>query len=440
MGQEVAEKAASAAAFVHSIGVAAHWGYSDTPYGFAYDMVKARLRESGIRHVRDGFFRPIEVQRIEELGRLGISHCVIAEPEVGTPTEIQQKVKTINARVPGAIDVLEGPNEPDLFWAKNKKVYGGKSGANGPNEAIEAAVLFFRETVAAFRADPATRSIKIMGIALGKTYEPGKNPLPPGSLTEIVDWGNVHPYFGGNPFSNPFRYGTLEKFYWHGTHPGTNIDEFPYAFRTYHPPYAPKPMAASEAGCATDTNGTSETAHGKYIPRMFLEYFRKGFARTYSYEFLDEFTNPHDREARFGLLRRDLTPKPAFTALKNLITLLEDTQKGSSLPLGALKYSLKVEPVGEWNKLQYVHHLLLQKSNGKFYLIVWHEVSCEDGSTKPRRQFTVPPLPATLKVRGSVRLHQWSEDGTVSEQRLTASEGAYSFPVTDHVTVLEITP
>jgi hypothetical protein len=438
------EKAAPAAAFADSVGVCTHWGYGDTPYGAAYEGVKKKLLESDIRHFRDGIMRPVEVQRIEELGRLGVHACIVAEPEVGTPQQIQAIVKSINARVPGAIDAVEGPNEPDLFWASNKKAYGGKSGANGEGEAVQAAVLFQKDLYTALKADPATRGVTSIGIALGKTYEPGKNPISAGSLADFADWGNAHPYFGGNPFSFPFPYGGVEKFYWQGTHPGTNIDEFPYVFQTYQPPYAPKPMAFTEAGCATDTNGTSEAAHGKYIPRMFLEYFRKGVKRTYSYEFVDEFPDGNNREARFGLLRRDLTEKPAYTALKNLLAVLKDDGAKPFTP-GALDFALKVTPAGGYDRLQYVHHQLFQKAHGAFYLAVWHEVTAEDGSTKPRRQIAVPPLPATLTVASKVypqaRVYSWDDAGAMTEtaEKLDAGN-ALRFDVTDRVTVIKLAP
>ncbi len=437
------EKARSAAEFVDSIGFATHFGYGDTPYGFAYDGLKKRILELGVHHLRDGAVRPVEVERIEELGRLGVRFCVVAEPELGLPAEIQKKIKAINARIPGAIDVIEGPNEPDLFWVGNKKSYGGKSGANGRQEAVDAAVLFQKDLYSAFKLDPATAKIKVLGIALGGTYEPGKNPLPKGGLTNFVDWGNFHPYFGGNPFSVPYPYGGLQKFYWHGTHPGTNIGEFDYATTTYSPPYAPKPMASSEAGCATDTNGTSEKAHGKYIPRMFLEYFRKGFARTYSYEFVDEFTDPNNREARFGILRRDLTPKPAYTSLKNLIGLLKDSTPAKRQIPGSLDFTLTVTGPEGWNKTELVHHLLLQKTNGEFDLIVWHEVSCEDGSTKPRRQFTPPPMPCTLKLDHSkfaVSLLQWGDRGEVQPGEMQRKPGIIGFNATDNLTVIRLIP
>lgn len=438
--------AAPASAFGESVGVCTHFGYGDTPYGFAYAGVKKALLESGIRHVRDGRVRPVEKERVDELGRLGIHFCLVAEPEMGTPTEIQTQVKAVNARIPGAIDAIEGPNEPDLFWVKNQKAYKGKSGANGDKEATEAASLFLQDVYRAFKADEATRNVTVIGIALGKTYEPGKNPFAPGSLAAFVDWGNCHPYFGGNPFSYPFRYGTIEKYFWQGTNPGTNINDFPYIFQTYAPSYQSKPLAATEAGCATDTDGTSESAHGKYIPRMFLEYFRKGLPRTYSYEFVDEFTDPNDREARFGLLRRDLTPKPAYTALKNLLALLADPVQPGAKPQkpGSLDFTLSVSPSGEWNRTQDVHSQLFQKRNGDFYFCVWHEVANEDNSTKPRRQIAVPPLPAELIVKtpiqGQVSLYEWDEQGNRSEKRVTLTGGHLSLLVPDRVMVIRISP
>ena len=437
------ETAAPAAVFLDSIGFATHFGYGDTPYGTAYDGVKKRLLELGVKHLRDGFGRSIETVRIEDLGKSGIRFCLVAEPEEGTPAEVQKKIKAMNAKTPGVVDVIEAPNEPDLFWVGNKKSYGGKQGANGKQDAVDAATLYLKDLYNVFKSDPTTAKIMVMGVALGGTYEPDKNPLTKGSLSRYVDWGNFHPYFGGNPFSVPYRYGGLEKFYWQGTHPGTNIGEFPYALTTYAPPYAPKPMASSEAGCATDTNGTSETAHGKYLPRMFLEYFKVGIVRTYSYEFVDEFADPNNREARFGVLHRDLTPKPAYTALKNLFALLADAKPGTKSKPGSLDFTLKVSTVGEWTKTELVHHLLLQKSDGEFDLIVWHEVSSEDGSTKPRRQFVPPPMPCSLKLDHSpftVSLLKWNDDGSTGVGKAEVKPGEINFQATDNLTVLRFTP
>jgi hypothetical protein len=50
--------------------------------------------------------------------------------------------------------------------------------------------------------------------------------------------------------------------------------------------------------------GTPVSSHNKYIPRLFLEYFRLGIQRTLLYEFIDEFVDVANtnREANFGLM------------------------------------------------------------------------------------------------------------------------------------------
>ena len=99
-----------------------------------------------------------------------------------------------------------------------------------------------------------------------------------------------------------------------------------------------------------------------YIPRMYLEYFRRGVVKTFSYELLDEAPGAADRENTFGLLRNDLSPKPAFTALRNTIEILNDP--GPAFTPETLDYSVE----GKQDDLRQV---LLQKRDGSFYLALW---------------------------------------------------------------------
>ncbi len=432
-----AEKAKTAESFVESIGVCTHWTYSDTPYGFAYEKVRAKLVELGIRHVRDGL-NP----RIPELAKQGIRTMIVAEPEFGTPEQIRDKVKAINAQL-FAIDAVEGPNEPDLFWMSNKKSYKGQGYEGGEASIINAVIAYQKDLYSAFKSDPATARITLVGSALGKTYEPGKNPFPKGALAKFVDWGNFHPYPGGNPFSIPFGYGTIEKYYWDGTQPSGNLDEFPYAFQTYQPTFAPKPMASSETGYSTDLNGTSEAAHAKYIPRLFAEYFRLGIQRTYSYELVDEFEDKlgTNREAHFGLLRRDVTPKPAYTALKNLIALLNDKGATPQFRPSSLDYKLDVRPAPGYDRTQFVHHLLLQKSDGDFYLVVWHEIANEDKSVQPRRQITPPDMPATLTLTTPIRSAVFYQpNDSAKPLRTVVNPQKLELKIPDRLLILKLTP
>ncbi len=428
------ETARTTESFVDSIGVCTHWGYGDTPYGYAYEKVKQALVASGIRHIRDGFH-----DHIEELALLGIKTTIVAEPDASSPAQLRDKIKVVNQKL-RAVDAVEGPNEPDLFWVKNKKTYQGKGFPEG--------VLFFQKDLySTLKSDPATKNLTVIGPALGKTYDPGggsPNPFTSGLLTDSVDWGNFHPYPGGNPFSVPFPYGSLAKYYWSGTFPSANLDEFPYALNTYSPAFTPKPMCATETGYSTFSDGQSESVHAKYMPRLFAEYFRLGMRRAYSYEFIDEFVDPAgtNREAHFGLLRRDLTPKPAYNAIRNLIQLLGEPRIQPGFQPGKLDFHLDIKPSGDYTKTQYVHLLLLQKSDGDFYLLLWHEISNEDASVHPHRQITPPDMPVTLTVNTPLKKAELyvPNTSTQSIQSWTGHSTTISLNVPDHLVILRLSP
>lgn len=384
------EQAASADQFVESIGVCTHWNYTPTPYRQAYTQVRQLLVDSGIRHVRDGL-----TPRVQELGQLGITTDVLVGPAMGTVTEIKEQIKAINQSGP-YIDAVEGPNEADLFWPKTGTTYQGLGFPAGT-------LLFQKDLYNAFKSDLATAGIAVLAPTLGRAYNnPATRPYPDGSLTSITDYGNFHPYpYGGNPFNYPFAYDTLAKYYWQSNFPSVNIDEYPYAMMISTPAAGPRQMVATETGYSTYSAGASETAQAKYIPRLFCEYFRKGIARTYAYEFVDEL--PTDMlSMNFGLVRNNLTPKPAYTALKNLIQILQEPGVSASFRPGSLDYSLQVFPNGSYTRTQYVHHLLLQKSTGDFYLLLWHEIANEDISVTPHRQITPPDMPVTLTLKKPV--------------------------------------
>ena len=180
------------------------------------------------------------------------------------------------------------------------------------------------------------------------------------------------------------------------------MDEFPFAFDIYAPPFAPKPMA-TETGYSTFFDGPSEAAHAKYLPRLFCEYFRKGVQRTFSYEFVDEWNKPDDREANFGLVRHDLSPKPAYHALCRLFALTAEPNARAGFQATPLPGDLQVKPAKGFDRVQYVHHLALQRSDGVYLLLVWHDIALDDTSKKPwHRVPLAPPMPATLKLTNPV--------------------------------------
>lgn len=370
----IGESAKSANAFVDSIGVNTHIRYYDTAYG-NYALVKQSLLDLGIHHIRDGGSDPTWAQRINELGSLGIKSTLVIDPNIGIGPNASYDIKSpgytvtnfIKNVVPTGVEAVEILNEFDLFY--NLFGYTVSSQPVTGNGWISYLRDFTRDVYTALKADPTTATIPIIGPSF--VYATSSSAI--GDLSQWVDYGSFHPY--NNP-KNPGD-GSLAK---------------DYALRSQ--PFGNKPLIATEVGYSTGSalsdRPVSEAVQGKYIPRLFLESFNQGVPRTFSYELIDQKADPNNSEANYGLIRSDGTPKPAYTTLKNLISLLNDPQPTatvtaaatpsatplatSAVPLGALNYSIAGTTTN-------VHHTLLEKSNGDFYLVLWLEVPSTEQAT-----------------------------------------------------------
>ncbi len=444
-------------AFVDSICVGTHWSYYDTPYGQNYNGVKQKLVALGVRHIRDGGATKDVIDKLKELGRLGIKTTYVMYPILGvtanssywaTPPAYNITDFVKNKVGTNAIDAVEIANEIDFNY-KRLSWYKGDTtklsdNPKSPLYWVPYIESLTKDTYKALKSDRATAQIKVIGPSLGRSYDYGtKSPL--GDLSKYVDWGNFHSYpNGGNPFNNPFKYNTIEKYYWHGNFPSVNINRHPYAFDVYAPPFKGKPMVATETGYFTTKGerGISEKVHGKYMPRLFLEYFRQGIPRTCSYEFVDEWNQPDNSEANYGLLRHNLSPKPAYTALKNLISLLNDPQ-GSKIIPRALNYNLSIAPPPGYNRKEYVHDLLLQKRDGNFYLVIWHEISNGDVSTTPVREINPPPMPTQINLSTPIRsatIYTFDDAGNLSNKAASIKSNKINLNVTDKATIIKLVP
>lgn len=447
------EQARRAQDFVDSVGVATHWGYGDTPYGGRYDEVKALLIASGIRHVRDGLH-----PRLQDLAASGIRATVVMEPATGkTMADLVAELRAFNAQgTAPAIEAVEGPNEPELFWPTyHADGYRGQGFPQGP-------IWFQQDLYATIKADSALSGLTVLGIALGTTLTPANpdNPLGnAGELAPFVDWGNFHPYPSGNAFNVPEAYDTIARYYWDSTHPSLPVEGFRDTVKPwleyYVRPYQPKPMAATETGYATVAGGLSERVVAKYLPRLYLELFRKGLQRTFVYEFVDEWALPDNREANFGMLRHDLTPKPSYLAVKNLLAALADNDTPFSPQ--TLDFDLVVQPVTVsassvrpgaddtpvvYDRTEYVRHLTLAKSDGRFALVLWHDIANADHSQNPPVELTPPDMPATLTLHqpfAEARLLRFEPDGSVTVTQ-AASPSVLSLFVPDRPLIVELIP
>lgn len=345
--------ARSARAFGDSVGVNTHIGWSDTPAYANYDAVQARLQELGVRYVRDGLCPTcVEwISRLKRLGQAGIRANIISTDLSAGSARMQQNLQVIRDQLPNAVVSVEAPNEPDQ---------------QGDSQWVTKTRALQRELWMSVKGDAALAHIDVVGPAL--VYPASWAEL--GDLSPYLDRGNMHPYPGG------------------GT-PLHNLDELIPLSRTVS---GSKQIVATEAGYHSDLAttsghyGTSELAIGTYTPRLALEGFRRGLERTYIYQLADPWTNVTGFENRFGLLRADLSPKPAFLALRNLLRTVD----GNSAPVaspGGLQVAVAGAPAD-------LRQLLLRSADGSYALVLWREVSVWDRVAR----LDLNPTPAGFEV------------------------------------------
>lgn len=359
-----AVRAYEATAFLDSVGVNVHFSYVDTAYGRQPEVL-ARLRELGVHHIRDGAplgSAPLE-HGLRAAARVGIRSTLIAgRLDDRARSGVASAVASVGQR---DIAALEAPNEPDIqgdpAWERKLRSF-------LPELRSEARLRFDRPPP-----------------ILGPSIVDDANLSRVTGLGDAVDEVNLHPYSGGRP-------------------PEATIAER-IAKVTGLPGAAGKPLVASEAGFHNATGATtgqppvSEQAAAVYLPRLVLEYFRVGIRRTFIYELLDQLSDPEheDPEQNFGLLRADLSRKPGFIALRDLLSAV---RRSPGEPVGA-RPSVQVDS-GDVP----VRQLLLARDDGSAVLALWRPERVWDVAARREIQ--------TVPRRAVVRFAAAAHDVTVS--------------------------
>jgi hypothetical protein len=392
----IPEKARSADAFVDSLGVNVHLGYSDTVYYRFEELIKPKLLELGIRHVRDG----LRLDRKDVIARL----TILAENGIRSDLLVNPKEAVAIAKaLKKSVLTVEGRNEPDHG-------NGWEAAARDENKALYAAI----------KADPETANIPVVVSGMANTRDSAAKLAASGLTSESLDFGNMHSYPGGlNPVSGGW---------------GIPLTK---AIEQERKVCGDKPIICTESGYHNRLEekghpGVSEAAAAKYLPRLFFTYFNRGIVRTFSYEFIDGKPDPknEDIERHFGMLHNDGSPKPVFTAVKRLIALLKDP--GEPLTPGALDYTLSGETKN-------VEHALLQKRDGRFFLVLWLEVVSFD--TKAKQDLAVAPHEVVVKFAAPIAKVTIHKPSSATEPVATfAATGEIKVSVPDELLVIEIAP
>ncbi|NOK59376.1 MAG: hypothetical protein GFH27_549283n164 [Chloroflexi bacterium AL-W] len=192
-------------------------------------------------------------------------------------------------------------------------------------------------------------------------------------------------------------------------------------------------LLASGIRHVRDGTYTSDGHHRDhfYYRRMFFEHFNRDIPRIYIYEFINTFSDSTtNHEASFGLLRHDESEKPAYKAIKNMITILDDTDNA----FAPGKFDVTITGGDDS-----IHRSLLQKSNGTFYLVLWQEKPSWD--RHEHKEITVPPQEFTLTLGAPIATAQLYTPLTSAESIKQYTEpDELTLSVPDHPIIIALKP
>lgn len=342
---EVRATASPASGFSDSVGVNVHLGapaYND------FSRVESLLFGMGVHHIRTALPRsptPQFYDEVKALAAKGIKTDLIlgsagalkggSATLVPVATELQ-RIET-NGLAP-ALDAIEGPNEWD-----------SRGGPDWATEDRDYQIQLYTSV----KADPVLRSIPVIGPSVANV----DHASALGNLSAYLDYGNVHAYpRGGQP-----------------------VERLPSDLSAVQAVSGNKPVMATETGYQTAVNGSgqqppvSTTTQSVYSSWLYPGFASYHVARTYIYELLDDAVDPTRAvaEDNFGLATAVGVVKPAYTAIQNMMTLVDPPPSGSDVaPSGTETLTLHLS-VGSGA----LSHTVLDRADGSCLVLLWTPVT-----------------------------------------------------------------
>lgn len=333
------------------------------------------LRYTGIKNVRDAADRNYDTRGLLLLHREAGVKVVIGPGSGVRDGDLDAALgmaRTLHRA--GALLAVEGPNEPNNFGGLT---YEGVAG--GRELSWMPVARFQRDLYARVKGDAELKRYPVYGVSEtgAQTDNCGlqflRIPEGAGTLmpagTVYADYANMHNYmyhpgWPGAPHDNqvwnaadPTRACRADGLYgncgrtWRKGFDGYGEEELEAL-----------PRVTTETGVRVGDCGgaiTEEVQARNYL-NLFLSQYKRGWSHTFIYEFID------DPDGAFGFYGADYTTRRlSADYMHHLTTLLRDERPRRRC--GRLAYSTAA-PLPET-----VHDLLLQKSDGTFWLALWGE-------------------------------------------------------------------
>lgn len=423
--------------FVQSVGVGGQFAEGKGPYAENMSALKDAMRELGVLYYRTSAVgsraAAVADDLYRSLGMRGVFHVSKWDgkkangPLMGSAAGV---IDTLTVNGTAGVFAVEGPNELNQ---------------GGPSNWPALLRDYQKEIYTTVRSNPRFQGILVAAPTLITNAD---NPKPSerlGTISDRIDIGAMHDYVNdGGATESRFR---------------------PAAAMLRANNFGGGPILVTETGVCTEwkmvkelspsQKCVSQKAQAKYLPRNLLDKFDEYPGnKAFIFELLER--QPAAEGARmaaaeraggggssggdgwwgWGIIDSNMNRKPSFYAVRNLISLLKDGN--ASFTPGTLDYTLK--------GASGVRQVLVQKQDGRFYLMLWQPVRSfdKDSNTDIDPSPTEAALhlgqPANVKIYKPTPL-----DGTTPEAALQPVEThsgvtSVDLRVPDHVLVVEIAP
>jgi len=419
-------KAVSAADFLNSLGAVS----SVSRRGETIEGSIACVRYTGLRWLRGGFEDNAPVEDFIRLHRetgaqMGYGFLSGNANLDRLLSEARQLAKA------GALLALEGLNEPNNWGI----TYLGERGG-GRSDSWMAVARLQRDFYSAVKNDPVLRNYPVWmlsengaqtdntGLQFLVIPEGANTVMPVG--TKYADYACCHNYI-----CHPSWPGLHDNQTWLSSLPGIDcpVDglygNYGLTWLKKFPGYSEKeletlPRVTTETGIAIEEKeGVTEEIQARLYLNLYLSQFKQGWKHTAIYLLKGRANEPaHEKFAFYTL---DYQPKKAAHYMHNFTAILADNKTVKSL--GQLAYAIPNQPTT-------THDLLLQKSNGRYLLVIWGERFGSGGADQITVKFG-------KKVK-SIDVY----DPTIGKTPVNnhPKTGSIDLEVSDHPVILEIRP
>ncbi|HUB44810.1 MAG TPA: hypothetical protein VMB73_07485 [Acetobacteraceae bacterium] len=312
--------AIAAAAVIASIGINTHIDFNN--YGYQNRTAVARaINYLGVKNLRDSAGNPSDVETWPQVAHATGARFDDFIGETSPAGMATQLALAPRLAQEGVLDAIEGGNEEDDAYPRSL------------GNSVRVTGQFQQRVYAMGRS----LGLPVINMSFGSGWTAANDWHGDydkvGDLSAYATYANAHTY----PVAGQTTGETIRRL---------NDDARLAA--------ANRPVMTTEIGW--DTGGTGAAVQG--VVQAVLDGIKAGDARMYFYALFD------DMSGKYGLMNADGSPRPAGAALHNLTTLLADG--GGRFTPGSLPYRLSGTAAGD-------DTLLMQKSDGSFWLAVWNE-------------------------------------------------------------------